>query len=315
MKIAHTVMAWEPERQRQMLMCLAAGVLGLAGVFWLFGPDMDEWATSEAELAQWQARLPPTSQVESGSGASAAAVPGTTSTTPWPIQDQAPALWTWLQQGLQAQGLKVLALRPQILLASNAATSLPEQTVWLQLQGRWPDWLALSAALAAHAPWWSVTQWQAVPSGDGGVRIDLQARVGWRPGALQAPNVPVWTGSPWPVARMAPDQSTELFGLPEAQGLASPLESATAQAAPLARSVSPDPRQWPVHALGLQGVWQQAGEWHAVLGGGLALTVVRTGQRVGQEAYRVQSVGPQGVVLRSPSDGSALHLAWQGDKP
>lgn len=315
MKFAHTVMAWGPERQRQVLMWLGSGVLGLAGVLWLFGPDADEWATLETEVAQWQARLPPAPETTPRPADPASAVSGSASTPPWPRQDQAEVLWSWLQQGVQVQGLQLLVLRPQGPLASSAATSLPEQTVWLQLQGRWPDWLALSESLAAHAPWWSITQWQVVPAGEGLVRIELQARVGWWPSALQVPNVPVWTGPPWPVASAAPGHGAELFGMPDAHGLVPPQDSAPAQVAVLALSLPPDPRQWPVHALGLQGVWQQAGEWHAVLGAGLALTAVRAGQRVGQEGYRVQSVGLRGVVLRSPSDGSALHLAWQGGKP
>ena len=330
MKLAHTIMAWGPERQRQLLLRLCAGVLGLCGVLWLFGPDADASAALEAEVAQWQARRPPTPEPMSapqavpGPVVPASAAPGSTVSPPWPGPHQTSSLWPWLQQRAQAQGLQVLALRPQSIETPNPATpsqgtpgagvpALPEQTVLLHLQGRWSDWRSLSRDLAAHAPWWLLTQWQVVPAGAGEVRIELQARVGLWPPALPGRGVPVWTGPVWPAKRAAPDTGAELFGMPESNGLAQARDGASAPATPLPLSL--DPRQWPVHGLRLQGVWQQAGQWHAVLGAGLSQTTVRAGQRVGQEGYRVQTVGPDGVVLRAPSNGPALHLGWQGDKP
>ena len=337
MKLVHTVRAWGPERQRQLLLRSGAGVLGLCSVLWLFGPDSDASAALEAEVAQWQARRPPlpeplpesisAPQAVPAPVVPASAAPGSTLSLPWPGPHQTSSLWPWLQQRAQAQGLQVLALRPQSMETPNPATpsqgtpgagvsALPEQTVLLQLQGRWSDWLALSADLAAHAPWWLLTHWQVVPAGAGEVRIELQARVGLWPAALQEPGAPVWTGPEWPAKRAAPDMDAELFGLPDANnanGVALPGDVAPAQATPL--PISPDPRQWPVHGLRLQGVWQQAGQWHAVLGAGLLQTTVRAGQPVGQEGYRVQTVGPDGVVLRAPSNGPALRLGWQGDKP
>jgi Tfp pilus assembly protein PilP len=70
-----------------------------------------------------------------------------------------------------------------------------------------------------------------------------------------------------------------------------------------------------VHALRLQGVWQQADQWHAVLGDGLAHVTVQPGQRVGQEGYRVQRIAQDGVVLRADKEEPVLRLDWRGGQP
>lgn len=70
---------------------------------------------------------------------------------------------------------------------------------------------------------------------------------------------------------------------------------------------------WPVQALRLQGIWQQADAFHAVLGHGLEQVVVTPGQKVGREAYRVLRVTEEGVALQAPQAGQALlHLGWKG---
>ena len=222
------------------------------------------------------------------------------------------ALWPWLQQGAQVHGLQVLALRPQKPdKVGVAAHALPEQTLLLHVQGRWPAWQAWSQTWPAQAPWLLPTQWQVVPAGaganEGEVRIELQARVGLWPSTLQDPHGPAWSALPWPLEQAAPDAGAGPFGGHADRG--------AAVVAPVLSSLSSDPGQWPVQAIRLQGVWQQAGQWHAVLGAGLSQTTVRAGQQVGQERYRVHKVGMEGVELRAVTHGAALHLTWQGDKP
>ena len=79
-----------------------------------------------------------------------------------------------------------------------------------------------------------------------------------------------------------------------------------------ARRTTGPARDWPVQDLRLQGIWQQSGVLHAVLGGGLDQVVVAPGQAVGREAYRVRRVGMDEVVLQAPGDGRLLHLGWTG---
>lgn len=320
MKHAHPFMTWGPERQRQWLVYLGAGLLGFFCVLWLCGPDAEESTALEAEVAQWQARLPqvPMPKAVSDPTIPTSAASGRTHSPPWPGPHQTVSLWPWLQQRARAQGLQVLALRPQSSDMSKLATpgasgpALPEQTVLLQLQGRWKDWLALSRDLVEHASWWLVTHWLVVPADAGEVRIELQARVGLWPTVLHGPGGALWTGPEWPAAPVAPEEAA-LFGLPQAKGSAKTHEGDPAPATPL--PLSPDPRQWPVHGLQLQGVWEQSGQWHAVFGAGLSQTTVRAGQQLGQERYRVHKVGMDGVVLRAPANGAVLQLGWQGDKP
>lgn len=220
---------------------------------------------------------------------------------PGPDSGQAPIVWPWLQERLQAHGLQVLALRPG---APETLTGLPVQTVALELEGRWSDWQAFERQLDRHAPWWTPVQWQVTPaSGPGQVRMLWHLRWGWRPqGLAQAPTpaLPLWPLE----AGAAP--ALALFGEPAAAAVAA------SPAAPPA-SLPADPALWPVQALRLQGVWQQTGVAHAVLGQGLRQVVVTPGQRVGREGYEVWRVNEGQVVLR-PADGTGpdIHLELTG---
>ncbi len=296
-------MTWRPEQQRRALMLAMVAVLGAGGFAWVFGPALDEVDALQRDLAQLQTQPPLTRT------ATASAPPEPAASAAWPEPAQATILWPWLQQRLQAQGLQVLALRPQTM--NTPASGLPEQAVILQLQGHWPDWHAWSQDMAAHAPWWGVDQWQVVPAGAGQVRIELQARVGLWPATLAWPERSSWVAPEWPLVRAAAGSREPLFGLHGAEAGAAQSVSASR---PLAPALS-DPRGWPVHALRLQGVWQQADQWHAVLGDGLAHVTVQPGQRVGQEGYRVQRIAQDGVVLRADKEEPVLRLDWRGGQP
>ena len=217
--------------------------------------------------------------------------------------------WPWLQQRLRAHGLQVQLLRPQ---AVNDPTTLPQQQVAMRLQGRWHDWLAVESALHRHAPWWVIDQWQVVPVGpqSGEVRIDLQARLGFRPPALQAHGAMPRVWPEWPVlADREPLAGNELFAQ-------APTPLANAVAGQATAPLPADPSGSPVHAWRLLGVWQQAGTAHAVLGDGESPIVVRQGQRVGLGAYRVRRIGQDQVELAGAGPaGQVLRLTLQKEKP
>ena len=312
MKYVRSAIAWGRQWQQQLPWFLGTALLGQCGVSWLSGPDADDLAAREAEVAQWQARVPqvPTPKAGQGGVEGGGSSGDGTHLAPWPASQQTAAVWTWLQQGAQAQGLQVLAMRPQAMgPAPQGAHALPEQALLLQLQGRWQDWQALNQAWLAQAPWFLPLHWHVVPAGAEAVRIELQARVGLWPAVLQDQRAPQWSAPQWSSWEAAPILAASPFGVPADTG-------STAVVAPSSPApLSADPRHWPVHGLRLQGVWQQSGQWHAVLGAGLMLTTVRVGQQVGQEGYRVRQVGMDGVVLTSSTHSPALHLGWQGDKP
>ena len=299
-----------PEEQRQWAVLLLAAVLGAGVTVGLFAPDTREREALDADVAQLQARLQPLPQATPGKALSdAQALPDL------PELNEASMVWPWMQQRLQAQGLQVQALQPQ---GMATVQGLPEQTVRLRLSGRWRDWLAFEQAIDTHVPWWVIDQWQVVPAGTkpGDVRIELQVRIGLRPSVLQVeragPRVwPVWSVAP--DATNAADAGPTLFGLPAVQPMAPAVQAMASQAL---AGLSADLRWGSVHAVRLLGIWRQAGAAHAVLGQGLDHVVVRVGQQVGSEGYRVIAVRDSGVVLQAPgADGAVLHLDIQGGKP
>lgn len=295
---------WGPAQQRHALAWAVVALLGAAGVVWVFGPAWAEVDALEMEVAQWQSQS--LSPPRPASPVQPATTPTEGETGPaWPEPAHASALWPWLQQRLQAQGLQVQALRPQAI--NNTVPALPEQAVVLQLQGRWTDWHAWIQDMAQHAPWWQVDQWQVVPLQAGQVRIELQARVGLWPAGLAGPERPGWSAPAWAAARAVPTSRDTLWDAPDAERVDRP----SAASAP----ASSDPRAWPVRALRLHGVWLQADQWHAVLGDGLAQTTVRAGQRIGQEGFRVRRIGENGVELVSGEGEPTLRLDWQGGQP
>ena len=307
-----------PDQQRLLLMRAMACGIGMV-VAWLLWPvDTEALDALRLEVAQLQtevhAQLHAPLQVPQRQAAQSAPAGSTAQKVLMPHEPHEPDLaesvrvWPWLQQRLRAQGLQVQVLRPQAVATSSP---LPQQGVAMRLQGRWRDWLDFEAAMHSHAPWWVIDQWQVVPVGPQSdeVRIELQARLGFRPPALQDKRPPrVWPE--WPVvAGGQPTPGADLFArLPMSGG--TPLVSEAPSPLPS------DPRGWPVQALRLLGVWQQAGTAHAVLGDGLNQVVVTQGQRIGREAYRVRWIGDDQVELgATTATALVLRLTLQGDKP
>lgn len=290
-----------PDVLRHRLMLVAVGLAGAMGAWLLWPLDSIALEALRLEVAQLQMQAQAQAQAPQISAArQQGPVPE------GPVLAESARAWPWLQQRLRAHGLQVQLLRPQAVTGSRP---LPEQAVAVRLQGRWRDWLAFEAALHRHAPWWVIDQWQVVPAGlpSDEVRIELQARLGFRPPAWQDQATDrVWPE--WPV--LAGGQpGDDLFAQ-------APTPTASAVAGETPMPLSTDPRAWPVHALRLLGVWQQAGTAHAVLGEGLNQVVVRQGQRIGREAYRVRRIGDDQVELAAADPaGQVLRLTLHKEKP
>ncbi len=309
MKIHWTALTREGQRHLLMLVLVFSSGLGLVAWCWPLGREALQTLREEVGRLQAERSAPQRKSPRVAGGADArspdAPVPDE------PALAEADAVWPWLQARMQAQGLQVQALRPQAVTTKDG---LPQQAVTLQLQGRWQDWLALQAALSAHAPWWVIDQWQVspVPSGSEAVRIELQARLGLRPPALPGPGMPRDWSRDWPrgpVAAALPATRSALF--------ASAAGAVPATSGPEAAGALPaHPHEWPLDRLRLLGVWRQAGVPHAVIGAGQGTVVLGVGQRIGREAYRVHRIGDDHVeLLATDPRGPALRLVLQEGKP
>lgn len=283
------------DRWRQGGLLLASAVLGFMAVMAWGAADLPSMQALDEEVMQLQARLQkpavnltgPTAQLSDDIGPDE------------PGLAQSDVVWPWLQQRLQAHGFVVVALRPQAVASGK---SLPEQTVTMRLQGRWQDWLAFEQALHAHAPWWVLEQWQIVPSGQqpGEVRIELQARLGFQP-THRAETAGQRAWPDWQVSGTRRQEKTaHLFApaaWPEPPALAA---SGTPVALPS------DPAQWPLQDLRFLGTWSQEGVVHAVLGAGADKVVVKPGQRIGREGYRVRQIGDDRLELGASGTGGVV---------
>lgn len=278
----------------------AAAGLGLGTWPWL--GDIDAWQGLRQALEGLQGPRPATSAPDRSGGTppdpqpSPAAGPGAR----W-----ADDLWQDLQQGLQAHGLQLQALRPGPV---ETGVSGSTRTLDLEVLGRWADWRAFERTLDRQAPGWTVNRWQVTPVGVGPGQVRLQWQLRWDGQAKGAP-LPGLQAAHGHSGRARPlPMASPLFGEPPpAPSLAPATEAATP---------SGPARQWPVQALRLQGFWQQSGARHAVLGQGLEQVVVAPGQVVGREAYRVLRVGADEVVLAPPGGGmTTLRLGGRGGEP
>lgn len=301
---------FRPDLRRHLLVLAGACLSGVALAWWWWPLDTEALDVLRQEVAQLQAQtqvqVPDQPHKQQRPAADAAA--GDEQLV-WdePALAEAEMVWPWLQQRMQAQGLQVLLLRPQ---AVNMDKGLPEQAVALRLQGRWRDWLVLEEALHEHVPWWVIDQWQVMPAAaqSEDVRIELQARLGLQPpGWRREERQRVWPL--WPQTSVSP-QTTGAPLFASAQTPA-PLVSASEAAGGL----SADPRGWPMDQLRLLGVWRQAGTAHAVVAVGQDPVVLRLGQQIGREAFRVRRIGDDHVDLATArTSGPLLHLTLREGK-
>ena len=82
---------------------LAAGA-ACASVWWWGAQSLEAWDALEAEVAQLAAMSGSQNATRS---AVAAPVPAGSVLPDWPTPDEAASVWPWLQQRLQAQGLRM----------------------------------------------------------------------------------------------------------------------------------------------------------------------------------------------------------------
>lgn len=280
---------------------LGLGALwGFALVFWVFS---DVWeAHSEADQkraaaqTQWNAQgavvtvpevLDP---LRHEAGALLARLPGR-----WP-PDAAAAL----RQFLISQRLQVLALRT---LPDVSAGPLKGQSLAIRMTGAYADWARAWQSLRASGPVLSIDRMSVLsmppPSG---VQIELVLHLWSRPGS----NFELAWPSERPLAVV--QAGADIFASASGTDLP-PLASEAKANDPIVQT--DDPFTWPVERIRWLGTWQQGAERRAVLSAGGAWTTVRVGQRVSREGHKVQAIGADGLVLRTPQ-GQRLELKGGG---
>lgn len=267
---------------------LGVGLAWLFALVWWGSAWMEVWTEDEAPVPEpTQANALAATAVASDASAAQSDKP----LPPGPEMRERDAAWFWLQQRLQAQGLRLLVLRPE---PWQSGAVLAQQAAHLRVQGAWADWVALGRALATHAPWWAWERWQVqAADAPGQVHIDARLRLWLRP--EDGPTVPERVWPSWPVV--------------PASGAVAPLfaqADAPAQALPASTTASSAP------AWRLWGVWTQAGERRVVLGRGTEWAVLAPGQSWGATAYRLDHVGAEGVRLRAPGRSEGVWLPWEG---
>jgi len=206
-----------------------------------------------------------------------------------PAQGDAASLWLALQKGLAQQELQVLALRPQAL---QPGAALPSQAVALRLQGRYADVAIAWQSLVDAGSVWTLDRMTVTASGPAGqLQWDGLWRVWMRPDAAAE--------QAWPSAwRLAAGRNVSPVADPFASGLPTVAALAPGASEPVSAALSSDPRQWPLAAVRLLGVWQQGESLQAVLGAGAHWVVLGPGARLALEDYRVKTVHPDAVELQ-----------------
>ena len=248
-----------------------------------------------------------------------------------PGQQTVTRVWPDLQQALTRHGLRVTSMRPLSEPVTDlAAMPWPSQAVALRMTGRFVDWQQAWIDLSAAGPVWSMDRLSVTPqnlsamagagsqAGAAGVQVDAVLRVWLQPGP---------DGSKaWPMQQVAgatvlSPSRDEVFALALAGNTMSvtPTNHVVAGGPmPLVTDPSPilsaDPLQWPLARVRLAGLWQQEGQWQAVLAAGPHVVRVRPGQRIAQEGWRIDAVQSASVRLRSVQ-GTLHELHLEGASP
>lgn len=274
---------------RLLAWAFGVALAGLLALLWWGSAWLEVWSGHEALAPQPST---PTALISSVAVPSASV--GQTA-APLPLGPEVrerDAAWFWLQQRLQAHGLRLLALRPE---PWQSGAVLAQQAAHLRLQGNWVDWQAFGRALAAHAPWLAWEQWQVqAADGPGQVQIDVRLRLWLRPEGGPAMAAHGWPS--WPVST-ATTTTAPLFAQADAVASAQPTPAPTEASAP--------------SACRLWGVWTQAGQSRVVLGRGADWTVLAPGQSLGPQGLRLERIGAQGVHLSAPGSTQGRWLLWE----
>jgi len=248
-----------------------------------------------------------------------------------PGQQNVTRVWPDLQQALTSHGLRVTSMRPLPEPVTDLSTpSWPSQAVALRMTGRFVDWQQAWADLSAAGPVWSMERLSVAPqnriatagadphAGAAGVQVDAVLRVWLQPGPDGPEAWPKQSASGGAVVVQNRDEIFALALAGEIMPAAHPERVAAAgpkRLLPEPSAVFPaDPLEWPLARVRLAGLWQQEGQWQAVLAAGPHVVRVRTGQRIAQEGWRIDAVQPTSVRLRS-SKGVLHELHFEGASP
>jgi len=278
---------------RRWIWALAGSMAGMGGMLW-WNADVIE------QHSQLQRKVQGLQGVARPVGSAVHALPaGFDLIDRLPAQSSASRLGLDLQNGLESQGLQVLALRPQAL---QTGLPLPSQAVALRLQGRFLDFSQAWTALVDAGPVWTLDRLTVVPSLPAGqLQWDGVWRAWLRPDAAAEQAWPVgWVTSTRPGLSLGNDPF-----VPPGSALAGPAVNAS-DVAPAA--LSADPRQWPLASIRLVGVWQQADRVQAVLSAGSHWVALGVGARLAVEGYRVKAVYPELVELQPPKGEDLVHI-------
>ncbi len=337
--------------QRWLRRWVWAAVGGVAGLL-LSQLGTSDVAEQHAQLSQAVAALstqaeavkPSAAAVAVGVGveeSDVASLPGTSAPANALWLEQLPSLnpsaplWTALQQGLTQQGLQVLSLRP---LAWSPGVPLGSQAVAVRLQGQFGDWQQAWLALAQAGPVWSLDSLTLSASSlPGQVQLEGVLRVWAHPGAggrkawpagwdHLGPSAAASKVNPFALAfsaAMGGDSTGTVAA--SMQGTAQGINPGTAQEsgelkpADAAMPLPADPRQWPLARIRLLGIWQQGQQTQAVLGAGPHWVALGPGAVLAQEAYLVQAIHADAVVLQSVTGPAvrqvlSLNARWNGGR-
>lgn len=219
-----------------------------------------------------------------------------------PAQRDAAGLGMALQQGLAQRGLRVQALRPQAL---QSTAPLASQAVALRMQGRFEDGAQAWSSLVDAGPVWTLERLSVTAGGQAGqLQWDSVWRVWLRP---DAPGAQAWPALWTRHAHHAPVGVDPFVTTPA-------MAPQSGASEPMHGEIPPDPQQWPLVQVRLLGVWQQGDRLQAVLGAGPHWTVLGPGARLAREAYRIQAVQVDAVVLQAVVGRGPLRvLRFEGD--
>ena len=269
-------------------------VLGLLVGLVVLADDIADWWALRTELqGELQAELQGESMAAPVRAASDAlpAVPPSTSTAVSLALPAPPNALDWLPvlqaHGLRLQSLQHHAERAQGAPAAGSAGS-GAAALSLALQGDWRDWLALEQQAPALLAGWLPQSWQVQalgpPAAPGQVQLQWQLRwSGVTTAAARAESDTVTRANTAADASPAEARRAAATGAEVFSAAAALAESGVPPVVPRAPALASTPWR-------LLGVWQQAGEAHAIVQGSGQWHALSPGQSLGHSALRVQRI-------------------------
>jgi hypothetical protein len=295
------LMSWGSRHGQSAAVALLGASLGAVLVGGMFSEVWEAHDQAHQSLAaaqaQWTAQGPEATMPEAldpsahPAGALWPRLPGR-----WSTEGPAALRQFLIQQGLQVQSLRAL---PEV-----SAGPLQGQTLAIRMTGLYADWVRAWQILSAEGPVVSMERMNVSALAQPlGVQLDVVLHLWSRPGVSLEASWPM-TSSKGQATASGPDIFATAAGadLPPA---AAPSKASEAIA------LTDDPKTWPLDRMRWLGTWQQGADQRAVLSAGGPWVSVRVGQRIGQEGYRVASIGADGLVLQTVQ-GQRIELKGGG---